>query len=646
MQKLFEETESADIKELRYKYSLLKDLMDCVPDVIYFKDRDGRLIMVNHAHAKGLGLLPSEVVGKTDYDFFPRKRAEKMTQDDLQVMTTGKPIIDKIERATRADGIDNYVSTTKIPRYNDEGKIIGLIGITRDITCRMQLMQADEEKERLNKKLHSMEELDKLKSEFVSKVSHELRTPLAIIKESLNLVFEGILGGISERQKDVLGQANNYVSHLQRLIEELLDFSRIETGRMKLRYTMVNIKDLINNSADYYKKLSFEKDIDLVYHLPKKDINVFLDGEKILQVLNNLLDNALKFTERGGKVTISLKVLTDKIIVEVADNGIGISKNEFNKLFNKFSQVSNSHKVKNKGIGLGLSIAKEIVERHGGSIWAKSRIGVGSKFYFSLPVFFRAGVMKVSVQKRINEILRNHEMLYFVDLSIINVGEIINKIRQQQFEEDFRQILESAFKKGLSSNTDKYEIVWADLKNGEYNIIIPDVLEKKIIRAIDVLKIAVQNYFIQKKITNVFVNISKQIYPLSKTSDRFKIADNLLIKKIFIGLEKRQYRRVYYNMDIEVVQPRGISETAKAIDISLGGICFINNIKLDAGSQINIKIRLPNMKDYLQLSGSVAWVASIGDLSKDGDKYRTGIKFVNLSRKDKKTLDDFVKSVG
>ena len=166
-----------DKKDLLYKYRLLSDLMRYIPDVIYFKDPAGRLIMVNDAHAKGLRLKPDEVAGKTDFDFFPKERAQLMAKDDRYVMKTGKAIIDKIERSTRPDGIDNYVSTTKIPRYDKEGKIVGLIGITRDITRRMSLERIQKEKEIIEKKLESAEELNKIKSEFVSVVSHELRTP-------------------------------------------------------------------------------------------------------------------------------------------------------------------------------------------------------------------------------------------------------------------------------------------------------------------------------------------------------------------------------------------------------------------------------------------------------------------------------------
>ena len=146
-----------------------------------------RFVMVNHAHAKGLGVKPEALVGKTDFDLFQKSRAMKMVQDDAQVMDTGKPIIDKVERATRPDGVDNYVSTTKIPRYDDKGKVVGLIGITRDITRRMQFERLRKDKLSIEKKLEVLEELSAMKSEFISTVSHELRTrlPVALMRYSV-----------------------------------------------------------------------------------------------------------------------------------------------------------------------------------------------------------------------------------------------------------------------------------------------------------------------------------------------------------------------------------------------------------------------------------------------------------------------------
>ena len=239
-------------RDLLSRSRLLMDFLEHIPDVIYFKDRKGRLILVNRAHAKGLGLKPEEVVGKTDFDIFPRKRAERMAQDDQYVMRTGKPIIDKIERATRADGVDNYVSTTKIPRFDGKGKIIGLIGITRDVTKRMRFEHVREEKLRIQKKLEILEELNNMKSEFVSAVSHELRTPLAIIKQLVLLIYDETIGPISDKQKEVLVKVRHNIERLKLIIDQLLDMSRLERKRLILHYSLVNLSDLLTESQDFF----------------------------------------------------------------------------------------------------------------------------------------------------------------------------------------------------------------------------------------------------------------------------------------------------------------------------------------------------------------------------------------------------------
>ncbi len=367
------------------KYKLLEDLMEHTPDVIYFKDKKGRLIMVNHAHAKGLGLRPEDVVGKTDFDIHPRERAARMVADDEYVMATGKAIVDKIERATRSDGIDNYVSTTKIPRYDARGKIVGLIGITRDITHRMQYERLRREKRVIEEKMHALEELNSMKSEFVSVVSHELRTPLAIVKEAVSLIFDEIAGPIHDKQKELLKKANDNLDRLRRIIGDLLDLTRIESGTLKLHYSRVDINNLIKESSDFFKKRAKEKQINLNYALPEKRLNLTVDAEKINQVVSNLIDNAIKFTEQDGQIKVEVKPFRKKVRVGVIDTGIGIAKKDLSRLFDKFVQVSprGSGGVR-KGIGLGLAIAKELVEAHGGQMWVESKLGVGSKFYFTL----------------------------------------------------------------------------------------------------------------------------------------------------------------------------------------------------------------------------------------------------------------------
>ncbi len=376
-------------KDLAYKYKLLSDFMNYITDVIYFKDKKGRLIMVNQAHARGLGLKPEEVVGKTDFDIFPKKRAEIMAKDDMYVLKTGKPIIDKIERATRPDGVDNYVTTTKIPRYDKEGKIIGLMGITRDITHRMQLERLREEKERIAKKLEGLEEVNRMKTEFISVVSHELRTPLAIIKEAVMLISDEIPGAINDKQKKLLIKAEDNIERLKDVVEELLDTSRIESDRLKLHYSRVNLNDLVQNSSDFFKKMAHDKSLALDYRPPKEQINISIDAARIKQVLSILINNAIKFTEENGRIKIELKVLETKIRIGVMDTGIGIAKQDLPKLFNRFVHVSKIPGRVRKGVGLGLFIAKGLIEKHGGEIWAESELGVGSKFYFTLPHFIQ-----------------------------------------------------------------------------------------------------------------------------------------------------------------------------------------------------------------------------------------------------------------
>lgn len=438
-------------KGLLYQYRLLTDLMNSVPDVIYFKDKKGRLILVNQAHAQGLGLNPDEVVGKTDFDFFPKARAKMMARDDRHVIKTGRPIIDKIERATRPDGVDNYVTTTKIPRFDKRGRVIGLIGITRDITRRMQLERIRKEKAALQKKLETLEDLNKVKSEFISVVSHELRTPLAIVKEAANLIFDETVGTINKKQKEILGKAKQNIDRLRHIIEELLDISRIESGRVRLHFSLVNLNDLVKDSADFFKKQAEAKNVNLKYDLAQREINIFIDAEKINQVISNLINNAIKFTEEGGKIKVELRILEAKVRIGVIDTGVGIAKCDLAKLFGKFVQISKIHGAEKKGLGLGLSIAKDLVEKHGGEIWAESKLGVGSKFYFTLPRFYTVNVLDKPIRDRINSLLNKGVTIQLINLFIVNYKEFKGRVKvgTKKLFSDLESIVATTFKEPL-----------------------------------------------------------------------------------------------------------------------------------------------------------------------------------------------------
>ncbi len=629
-------------KDIASRYKLFSDLMDYIPDVIYFKDKKGRLVMVNKAHAKGLGLKPEQMVGKTDFDLFPKKRAERMAKDDLSVMRTGKPIIDKIERATRPDGVDNYVSTTKIPHFDSRGRVIGIMGVTRDITHRMQFEHLKEKRIRIEKKLEALEELNKIKSEFVSAVSHELRTPLAIIKQLLALIFQEAVGPLNDKQKEVLVKATNNVERLKNIIDQLLDISRIEGKRLKLHYALVNLNDLIKESEDFFKRLAAEKNIDLIYHLPKEEINIFIDPERIVQVISNLINNAIKFTEESGKIKIEVKVLEDKVRIGVMDTGIGIAKPDLSRLFGKFVQVSHLAGAERKGVGLGLSIIKELVEKHGGEIWAESELGVGSKFYFTLPLYYTARILGKSVRDKINHLLNQGISVYLINFLIVNFDEFKKKItvEARHLSEGLKTIIDATFKEVFGADKQKGPIVLADMQKGKCSIILPKVTDKNAVAFCELLKNKAKDYFTKNKIEEVFIAVGIFSYPSNTGTHPDRAHSNLNMKEIYIGTEMRRHKRINYQTRIEVRLPDNTAESAQTVDISEDGICFIGHKPLKTDTKVEVRFELLRKKEPVSATARVNWIKEIPRLPEEkADKYKIGLKFIILKNQDRKNLD-------
>lgn len=633
-------------EDLVYKYNLLSELMEHTPDVIYFKDKKGKLLMVNQAHARGLGLKPEEVVGKTDFDFFPRKRAEKMAKDDNRVIKTGKAIIDKVERATRPDGIDNYVSTTKIPRYDKKGKVVGLVGITRDITSRMQLEHLREEKTHIERKLQALEELGNMKSEFVSVISHELRTPLAIIKEAVLLIFDEVAGPLNDRQKEFLVKAKDNVERLKKIIDDLLDISRIEKGKLKLHYSLVNLNDLLLDSSDFFKRLASEKDIELDYSIPKDQVNIFVDASRINQVITNIINNAIKFTEQNGKIKVELQILETKVRIGVIDTGVGISKEDLPKLFEKFIQVSKSPSTERKGVGLGLPISKELVERHGGEIWVESKVGVGTKCYFTLSLFYTQKALSKEVRDTINDLLLKGVMVYLINLLIVNFEEFKKRtpLLPKRIFEDLGNIINIVFQDFCKKEKKEHQVLVQDYRNGEWSILFPEAKETEVTKVCSLLRDKISKYFDKNKVERVFVNLGVMSYSReAQVSRPKKFLGNIDIKKIYIGPEIRQFRRIDYRTNIDICISKDRKDTSQTLDVSEGGICFVAEKPLETDKLVSILFRLPKTKEPLNIKARVAWKKNIEE--EPGNKYKIGLEFIDLESKDKVKISKFIKSI-
>lgn len=235
----------------------------------------------------------------------------------------------------------------------------------------------------LNKKLTAMYEVQK---EFTSTVSHELRTPLASIKTAIDILRSGTPGEMTPDQKNILEKADRNVSRLKNLINDVLDLSKIESGMMDWSFEKHNINDVIEEVVDLQEAVARQKGLDLKKELDDTIPLLYFDRNRIIQVLNNLVNNAIKFTKEGGVVVLSAhKKEQNHIVVSVKDTGIGIKTEDIPRVFEKFQQLGDPA-VREGGTGLGLSISREIITRHGGKIWAESKVGQGSHFYFILPI--------------------------------------------------------------------------------------------------------------------------------------------------------------------------------------------------------------------------------------------------------------------
>ncbi|MCB1330724.1 MAG: HAMP domain-containing histidine kinase [Maritimibacter sp.] len=220
-----------------------------------------------------------------------------------------------------------------------------------------------------------------VKSQFLSTISHELRTPLTSIKASLDLVNTGVLGEVPDNLKPTLNIAAKNGQRLAEIIDDLLDLQKMEAGKMVFHFENVNVSELVKeaveSTADYAGKLG----IHVTTILPAQEVMMHGDQPRLMQVMHNLLSNALKFSEKGGSVRVRVEPIGDRVRISVQDEGIGIPENATDRVFGQFSQVDSSDIRKVGGTGLGLNITRQIVERHDGTIYYESQQGVGTTFF-------------------------------------------------------------------------------------------------------------------------------------------------------------------------------------------------------------------------------------------------------------------------
>jgi len=264
--------------------------------------------------------------------------------------------------------------------------------------------------------------IDRMKDDFIHNVSHELRTPLTSIRESVAQVHDGVLGEINQEQQDFLSVCLRNADHLRKIVDDLLDISKIEAGKVKLKKGKKNFREVVNSVLDSFKPLIEKKKLDFKLTLPQDDVDVYVDRDRIVQVMNNLVGNALKFTDEGF-IGVTVDNKNGFIECSVSDSGRGISEEDLQSVFDKFQQFGHVPKSGERGSGLGLAISKEIVHLHGGKISVDSKLFKGSTFTFSVPRYTVMVELKDKVRTRAAQSTDPFMMFHF---QIHNIEEMAN----------------------------------------------------------------------------------------------------------------------------------------------------------------------------------------------------------------------------
>ena len=352
--------EALQESEMRYR-----DLYEEAPNAYFSVGVDGRIKQANLRAVEMLGYSRDELIGRLVSDLYADTEDGKAkAQEVFQRFLAGEEILDQELEMRRADGSNVWISLSVRPIRDREGQIVASRSVVVDITERKRL--------------------DQLKDEFIGLVSHELRSPLTVITGAVNTALTEGERLSPEETRQLLQDAASEAESLSHMLGNLLELSRMQANRLFLHAEAINVRKVIQGAVEEIKRQPSAH--QFVIDLPRKLPPVEADELRLERILYNLLENAVKYSPRGGEIKVSVSPQEEHLVIAVSDQGIGISRPDQAQLFQPFQRIEDSRISGVKGAGLGLLVCRRLVEAHGGRIWVESEPGRGSTFFFTMPL--------------------------------------------------------------------------------------------------------------------------------------------------------------------------------------------------------------------------------------------------------------------
>ncbi|MDP3150607.1 MAG: PAS domain S-box protein [Ignavibacteria bacterium] len=456
---------------LTYERNLLKALMDNTTDHIYIKDSENRFIRISKAHANIFGLSdPAEAIGKTDFDYFTEEHARLAYDAELEIMKTGKPVVDLEEKETWPDGRVTWVSTTKVPLRDISGKIFGTFGVSRDITERNHIL------EELMIAKEKAEQSNKMKDAFIANISHEIRTPLNGILGMTSIIQEIYSPNMTTEEEGYFAAIKKSSDRIIRTIDLILNYSQLKTGTFIINPKQVELSSLCEEVTSHFITAAKSKALSLSFQNDLGKTFILADGYSIRQVIFNLLENAIIYTQNGFVKMRLYKSEQDEILLDVIDSGIGIGGEYLDHIFESFRQEKMGYSRPYEGLGLGLAVVKQILSLHNAGISVKSKKGEGTTFTINFREHIKNVEEKISLPNNSDK----------VETTVEKSDRLVLLVEDDDLNQDI--IRKYIIRKYECIVTASYEGVMELLKKHKVDLIVMDISLRESLNGLEITK--------------------------------------------------------------------------------------------------------------------------------------------------------------